>query len=1064
MSPGRFDWLKTPIFFFTKPRRAAFAANEVVSGESYNCIYRKDGHGLKHCLSPLFGDYRLLDTSDAVSAGDAQYLESLIDLPAEIARTDFYGNDLTGLTGAIAAGASQTVVAPPYGGLSFSEKTPKLNGVTIPSGGYVYATEWPVRWEIVIPGKDVLYYEVTAAGANLVRILPTLDGKAYFVPSPHPGELASAWPCVAAEVLWTDPELGNDETGDGSEGNPYKTLQHAMDVSKSVAAQGYTLVKAKKGRYAEGGKANADDDVFARLAMDNSSSWPAKVVAVDGPDETFLVGSTDGETDTRCFQAKSSASFLQGFTLTDGRLQGKEGAVILAGTLTDCVVSNCTSAKNLCSTQVLAYRTRFLDNTLGASLYAGSSSWAFCAFSGNVVTAGDLISGAGNPALYNCTFIGNTVSSTASILGATNVEPNNTIVDANGCRFAPCWASGMGTDMLWNFTRVEADPRIGDDFRPSVLSPALGVGDLNLEVWYMKSASYYMQADLYGKPVAMLPDGRTHLGAVQEGFLAEYDLDAADGGVTVTGGEVGCHFVNPDQPVTLTIAPAAGGARLPLGVVVVDIAGSFSTNLFADLPGGTWTATIAGPETSVKVSVLYSSDWYVDIENGDDANDGFTAESAKKTLVGATTNAALRAGDVIRVAPGTYETETAKSKDDSLVFCRVVIPEGVTVASTGGKDVTIIRGAKAPASEGGDGCGEGAVRCAYLKKSAKLIGFTLTGGRARWTWTQERPEDSAGGGVCAANKSAEVIDCIFTDCKAETAAGSSATFIRCRFDNCGTVVGSDASFILSNSVLHNCLVNKTGGAFGLRGCTVYNSTVLPTPGWHCTWSDASTAYDSILLGFVNGSTKCTGCVIATGDGYSTWGGSVTPTSANVTDCVFTNVSALGLSSTDWKPTSSDSLVVDAARAEARATAEGALDLVGVPRVLNGALDIGAYEWDWRPTYAQSLGRFVTVDDVSPDVVETEDGKVRLDGDGTRLALTLSSRNAEARDYVIPYSVSGSAVLNATVNGQPLPAASGSGELTFTCAGNVKLVLSLEGDGAADIGRFTRSGGTVLILR
>ena len=47
--------------------------------------------------------------------------------------------------------------------------------------------------------------------------------------------------------------------------------------------------------------------------------------------------------------------------------------------------------------------------------------------------------------------------------------------------------------------------------------------------------------------------------------------------------------------------------------------------------------------------------------------------------------------------------------------------------------------------------------------------------------------------------------------------------------------------------------------------------------------------------------------------------------------------------------------------------EGAKDIHGTPRVLNAKVDIGAVEYDWRPTFSDRIGRRLALTDVSSSV-------------------------------------------------------------------------------------------------
>lgn len=714
-------------------------------------------------------------------------------------------------------------------------------------------------------------------------------------------------------------------------------------------------------------------------------------------------------------------------------------------------------------------------NVAGKAVYDSPGNVTFCVFADNA-TGEDLVSGGHSPALYNCTFAGNAVADGKSVLGSQQTEPSNCIIDANGRSFMPCAVGGVGTSLLWNFTRrgktpdwmFEADPHFADreagGVRLGGLSPARFVGDLQLVGRrYMQYANYLMTADVQGNPVPFDADGKTHLGAVQTGFFTEVSLPREQDGIVVDGGSPGNNFIDPGTVRTLTISEADSFARKPLGVIVTEADGSVTTNLFADLPACTWSRTVTESSPSFAVGVYSQPDWYVDAERGNDENDGLSEATAKRTLAAAASNEAVRSGDVIHVLPGTYDDGAQKDSDGALVFSRVVVPAGVTIISTAGRDRTIIKGAKAPVSESGDGCGEGAVRCAYLGAGARLVGFTLTGGRALLAWRAERPQDFAGGGVCGEDVTAEAEDCLFTDCKAGVSAGYRATFRRCRADECG--VSQKNTYVFSSSTLKNCLVNGSGGAFGLSACQVYNSTVCPSAGWHCVNGGDSSAYNSVLCGYVPAATRCFGCVLATNATYTTWSGSIHSSPDKAVDCVFTNVAVLALSPEDWAPLSISSPLVDAGRAEYTLADVTGVDLAGVPRVLNGAIDIGAYEWDWRTEYRLLLARgrrWLTLEHVSSDVVAAEGG-LRLSA-GAKLAVTLAAANGDMT-YRIPYATTSTgslAIWRAGIEEPTLLA--GEGVYALPADQLHRLTFGFVGDGEAIVGLISRNGGFLLLVR
>lgn len=251
----------------------------------------------------------------------------------------------------------------------------------------------------------------------------------------------------------------------------------------------------------------------------------------------------------------------------------------------------------------------------------------------------------------------------------------------------------------------------------------------------------------------------------------------------------------------VTISKDATCARNLLGLVVdgVEKEGVFS-----------WTLTGTDPATRVTLEPLFASDWYADAVHGDDAQDGWTPATAKKTLAAAL--AAVVPGDTVHAAEGDYDEGTAILATSSsgagawrvIVPSRVVVPTGVRLVASGARDKTRIIGRAADQadppqvrSDGttmkktnlGDsfeadwqayGVGtNGSVKCVTLQPNARIRGFTLTGGRTGC------PEDvtadyTLGAAVLGYAADTSVVeDCLISNNVSGRAVVYNATAINC---------------------------------------------------------------------------------------------------------------------------------------------------------------------------------------------------------------------------------------------------------------------------------------------
>jgi len=212
-----------------------------------------------------------------------------------------------------------------------------------------------------------------------------------------------------------------------------------------------------------------------------------------------------------------------------------------------------------------------------------------------------------------------------------------------------------------------------------------------------------------------------------------------------------------------------------------------------------------------------------------------TRESAAIELQAAADLA--QAGDEILAMPGRYASGGIAITGS--LISRITLPEGVTLRSLEGPEKTII--------EGIPGNSTNAVRCAYLKRNARLIGFTLTKGGTRGEVQDIYRAQSGGGAFC--EEGAELENCILTQNSAYNYGGGAygGKLLHCvisrnsalrgggaalaQLTNC-LVVQNQASHLgggAYRSLLEQCTVSRNVSSYGGGGvyeCRVSNSIVL----------------------------------------------------------------------------------------------------------------------------------------------------------------------------------------------------------------------------------------------
>ena len=955
-------------------------------------------------FSPFDGDYRLTVNSDAIGAGSAT---PLAKIPEEFRYTDYNGETIDP-AGVINAGAVQEAITEAASGVSFADNaygTWTLDGETVSpgfGGTWKGSIGWPVPLHLgFVPNEGRALIRFAIGGSP---VWPLRDDTAW-LHSSRIGIARGADVSTTTNIYYADPVNGSDDTGDGSEANPYKTLNKAVNATNATH-----VVFAKAGDYCTAEESFANNK--NRVVVPSTLAGNLRVVAVEGPENTFISGASDPSTSNgtganavRCIAVASTnnhCAAFQGFTLRDGRTGDKsavpsQGAALYninnaftnfdTGVLLDCVVTNCSGNRAGCISGGSAYRCRFYDCKSFNS--GGQCVLRYCSiFSSSFTGCGGQSQLFGNTAKgYNCTIYGSVGDAPQSIY----TKPSD---NSYGYLYNCVSGRPSGTD----------------------INEATTDGQL-VNTLYCRMAST--------NPNTLMASTNPNT------------------------------FTTAVKETPLKLMDAAGGDyRLLPDSAGVWLASTAYLKSCMDIDGKPFA--FKDDHYQAGCHAMRGSTIYVDATNGNDENDGSSEGEAFRTLA-AVMNAADY-GDTVIALPGTYDSGTMVPTQAESCYtaaptlpARVVVKGGVTLESRDGVETTVIKGAASTSSGRSDGCGDGAVRGVFLCVGATLRGFTVTGGRT--LYLTSGTIDSMGGGVCGPYDSTDgsamqwrglVEDCIISNNVARSGGGAQyGTYRNCRFFGNSTY---NLGYGLCRAFAEGCAFkgNGSSGNSTLYDCKVVNCTVLggqaSNNGLVCNEgvADYLPIFNSIVLGnYKSGVT--TNCCFLTG---ATNKATVTPReNGNITGDA-------SIVDADGKPVA-DVAVIDAGDASfCSAALLAGRDVAGARRVLNSTIDIGAFEYDWGVPWAKTLGnRRLTIDDMPSDAALA--GNRLTFADGT-VSMTWEKGRSNA-PYIYNVRVIGNGTLTVTVNGEAVgsyTSADGARELRFASAlaANALQFAYVPGDG------------------
>lgn len=711
------------------------------------------------------------------------------------------------------------------------------------------------------------------------------------------------------------------------------TIQDAVD-----AAVPGDEIMVTNGVYATGGRA-VHGTMTNRVAVDK----PVSVRSVNGPLVTLIEGrlapsTVFGGSAIRCVYLTNGAS-LSGFTLTNGATHSSGNAILeLSGggvwcNSTSAVVSQCVIVGNHARVQ-------------GGGAYGGTLN--NCLFTGNSATnAGATFSNV----LNNCTIVGN--SSLLGVAGAHSSTLNNCIVyfnvgqpspsytqsTLNYCCTTPQPAAGSGN--------ITNDPlfvdRPGGNLRLHGDSPCVNAGN---------NADAPLGFDLDGN--ARIFNGIVDIGAFEsQGIpteVAPYIITQPTNKTVTVGSNVLFAVVaGGSSPLRFqwlsNAVPISNATNVAFTVTNAQL--SHSGTLYAVI-----VTNVAGSLTSSNALLtVYSppvpGTRYVKANNVS-TSPPYTNWATAAQSIQAAVDIALPGDDIV-VTNGVYSSGVQALFGNN----RLAVTKPVTVRSVNGPEVTIIEGYQLPGTRNGNG----AIRCVYLTNGAALIGFTMTNG-GTLAFNGSYNETLNGGGVFShgtntvisncvmiANSAAssgggaylgKLFDCLLTSNSALTGGGAGATELYnckltgnsaaqlgggaelCRLFNC-LLTGNSATFGGGAyvSMLSNCTVSSnsaSGSAGGTGSCNAYNCIIY----YNSAPADSNYLKGDYVLNFC-----CTSPMPPTGTG-------------NLTNPPLFVDLALGNLRLQ-----SGSLCINSGN---NSYAPTFFDLDGHPRLADGTVDIGAYEY------------------------------------------------------------------------------------------------------------------------
>jgi hypothetical protein len=340
-----------------------------------------------------------------------------------------------------------------------------------------------------------------------------------------------------------------------------------------------------------------------------------------------------------------------------------------------------------------------------------------------------------------------------------------------------------------------------------------------------------------------------------------------------------------------------------------------------------WLSLAAVISLNVCITAAAATTHYVDV-NGTNPVPPYTDWSTAATNIQDALDYA-GSGDTVLVTNGLYQYGCSGSNGETN---RIVVNTNISVQSVNGPAVTIIKGYQVPGTTNGST----AIRCVYLSLASTLYGFTLTNGATI--------SGETGGGVYCEPKST-VDHCIICGNAADNFGGGAnnvgGTLKNCIiFGNTATYGGGVGTSSFGGAV-NNCLIfSNTATIFGGGGynCNYTNCTIVANK----AYNKGGGVYGGSSWGILRNSIIYfnTGGTLPNLLGVSSFDYCCTTIGGGPTLSNITNQPAfVNLAGGDYHLSPASPCI----NAGNNSFITVSNDLDGNPRIVNGRVDIGAYE-------------------------------------------------------------------------------------------------------------------------